>query len=111
MSVALYHCFQGLNVYGKDAEAMESVVYLFNMVLSDYTWPEIETAFRYYWKNFKGLPEPADIANIIERKGKPPFERSVYITIQKKDGSDRSQEEWQYIRDYERFIVTGEKDY
>ena len=109
MSVALYHCFQGLSTYGKEPEALESIIYLFNLTLGDYTWQQIEGAFKYYWRNFKGLPEPADIANIIDRGNKPPFERSVYVSVMKKQADERTKDEWRYIEDYQEFIISGEK--
>ncbi len=58
-------------------------------------------------KRGHGLPEPADIATIIERGNKPPFDKAVYVSISKKDMADRKSHEWQYMKDYERFIVTG----
>lgn len=109
MAVTLYDCFQTVSTYGKDPEALESMNRLFRLVLAEYSGEQIRAAFTNFLTNFKGMPEPADIANIIDRGGKPPFERTVYIAIQKKHGDERTPDEWQYLRDYERFIITGKK--
>ena len=81
---------------------------LFKLALSQYTLPQIQMAFSYYLKYFKGMPEPSDIVTIIERNGKPPFDRSVYINIQKKPPEERSPSEWEYKKKYEKFIIDGE---
>ena len=68
---------------------------------------EIRAAFQLYLFSNSEMPAPADIAQIILRKGKPPFERAVYIRIAGTRPEDRSPEEWQYLRDYEQFVVSG----
>lgn len=109
LAVALHHSFQSLSVYGKEPEALESMVFIFNLTLSEYTWHQIENAFKFYWKHYKGFPEPSDIVNIIERNGKPPLERSVYVSIMKKNPDERTKDEWRYIDEYQNFIINGEK--
>lgn len=109
VSIRIYQFFQSLAVYGKDPESLESMVDLFNLALADYTLSEIQQAFVYYLKNLKGMPEPCDIVQIIERNGKPPFDKTVYISIQKKHPEERISSEWEYLRDYENFIITGSK--
>lgn len=103
----LFQCFQSLKLYGKEPEAFESVVAMFNLVLSDYPFKEIEKAFAFYLKHNNELPTPADIANIIERGGKPAFDKSVYVSICKKDPEKRDSDDWKYMRDYERFMISG----
>lgn len=104
----LAQSFQALKTYGKEPEQLEAIIPMFNMVLADYPYSAIEQAFSYYLRHNTEFPSPADIAQIIDRGGnKPPFERSVYVAITKKHGEDRSRAEWQYIKDYEQFIVTG----
>lgn len=100
-------CFDGLKVYGKEPEALENAVKLHNFVLADYPIDKIMDAFAYYLKKWNELPAPADIANIIERGNKPPFDKTVYVAISKKDASERSSDEWAYMRDYEDFMLRG----
>lgn len=69
---------------------------------------KISGAIAFFLKFNNEMPTAGDIATIIERGGKPPFDRSVYIAVQKKHAEERTKDEWQYIRDYEKFILTGE---
>lgn len=100
-------CYDGLKTYGKEPEQLNNLNKLFQLVLADYTIDQIEAAMRYYMKHNTEMPAPADIATIIDRGNKPPFDRSVYVSISKKHAEDRSPSDWQYMRDYERFIVSG----
>lgn len=109
----LMQAFQALKTYGKEPEQLESIIAMFNLVLADYPFEKIQGAFATYLKTNNEMPAPSDIANIIERKGKPPFERSVYLSLIRRKHADPyaygvlSIVEQQYIEDYERFIVSG----
>jgi hypothetical protein len=107
MAAMVTTCFEALRVYGKTAEQLESVVGMFALALADYPIEKIRTAFKVYVKRHSDLPAPADIVQIIERDGKPPFERSVYIAIAQRDPERRSSSDWAYMRDYERYAKTG----
>jgi hypothetical protein len=107
MTLMLMQCFQSLKLYGKEPEQFEGVVAMFRMVLGDYPIDKIKDAFAFYLKRNSEMPAPADIANIIERGNKPPFERSLYVSLSKKDAAYRSRDEWAYMRDYERYLITG----
>lgn len=100
-------CYDGLKVYGKDPEQLDNANKLFHLVLADYPIDKIEQAMRFYLKSNIEFPTPADIANIIERGNKPPFDRSVYVAISRKSMELRTTAEWEYVRDFERFMVTG----
>jgi len=100
-------CFEVYPAYSRDAEQAATIRRAFQMVLADFTIQQIEAAFRYHLKYSKDFPVPADIAQVVLRGNKPPFERSVYISITKKQGEDRTPDEWQYVREYEKFILTG----
>ena len=108
LAVTLYDCFQTMPQFGKDPEALESMMRLFSSALAEFTGDQIVAAFAYFLKTFNGMPTPADIATIINRGGKPPFERTIYISIRQKPAEERTGDEWQYLRDYEKFIITGE---
>lgn len=103
----VFQCFQGLKTYGKEPEQLESVNGMFQLVLADYPIEKIRNAFAFYLRHNSEMPAPADIAQIIERGNKPPFEKSVYVAIGKKSPEHRTSEEWAYMRDYEKFIVSG----
>lgn len=97
----LQQCFQTLRIYGKEPEAMESVVAMFRLVLADYPVEKIIAGFGAWLRRSNEMPTPADIANIIDRGGKPPLERAVYIAIGKRDAAARTSEEWAYMREFE----------
>lgn len=103
----LFQCFHSLKLYGKEPEAFEAVVAMFNLVLADYEFPRIERAFAFYLKHNNELPTPADIANIIERGNRPAFDKAVYVAISKKNPEHRDSSEWSYMRDYENFMISG----
>ena len=109
----MFQCFQSLKVYGKEPEALESVVAMHNLVLADYPIQKIREAFAFYLRHNNELPAPSDIANIIERGGKPAFDRSVYLSLVKRKQADPyaynvlTSDEHQYIKDYEKFMVSG----
>ena len=109
LSNLLFQCFDTLKIYGKEPEQMKSINALFQFVLADYHIVKIREAFVFYLKHNNELPAPSDIVQIIERGGnKPPFEKSVYIAITRKPPEERTSDEWQYMSDYQKFIIRGE---
>lgn len=62
----LYQCFQSLRLYGKEPEALEGTVAMFQLVLADYSIDEIRRGFTEYLKRNSDMPAPADIVNIID---------------------------------------------
>ncbi len=104
----LYQCFQTLKLYGKEPDSLESATAMFQLVLADYPFDKIKSAFAFYLGHNSEFPAPADIANIINRGMKPPFDKTVYVTISKKDAEMRSHEEWEYMREYEQFSIRGD---
>lgn len=80
---------------------------MFIMVCSDFPIEQIESAITFYLKHNSEMPAPADIVNVILRGNKPPFDKSIYISITKKHAEDRTSEDWEYMREYEKFMITG----
>ena len=105
LAVMLHQCFQTLRIYGKEPEVLESVVAMFRLVLADYPMEKIIDGFGVWLKRSNEMPAPADIANIIERGGKPPFECAVYVNLSRKPAEQRTSEEWAYMRDYEAAAI------
>lgn len=108
LSEFLYQAFNSLKLYGKQAEQLEDAIVMHQMVLADYPYEKVKKACLYYLKHNNEMPAPSDIVTIIERGNKPPFDRAVYVSINKKEPELRTSEEWAYLRDYERFIVEGQ---
>lgn len=107
MGLMLAQSFDTLKLYGKQPEQLESAIAMFRLVLADYPIGKIRTAFAVYFKRHSEFPAPADIVQIIERDGKPPLERAVYIAISKKQPEDRTSSDWAYAREYEKYAKTG----
>ncbi len=101
-------CFNTLKTYGKEPEQLVAANRMFQFVLEDYPIEKITEAFKYYFKISTEMPTPADIVSIITRGNRPPLDKSVYIRISKMDGEDRTQDQWDYLHEYEEFAMTGD---
>jgi len=110
LSVLLLQCYDGLKTYGKEPEQLKGLNGLFQVILADYPMDKIREAIVYYLNTNSGMPDPGDIVQIIMRGNKPPFKGSVYVRLSQKRQEfpeDMTHEEWEYIKDYEKFIVSG----
>ncbi len=107
LSNLLAQCFDIFPLYGREPEAADNIRKAFRLALADYPIDRIKAAFGYHLRISKDFPVPADIVSIIERGNKPPFERSVYTALCRKEKEFLSDEEWAYIRDYDRFVMSG----
>lgn len=103
LSDALSQCFDALALWGKQPESLPNTIKTFYMVLEDCPTDKIIQAFKFYLRHNEDFPTPAAIYKIIQRGNKPDFDKQLYGAILKKSGSDRTPDEWQYKRDYERF--------
>ena len=110
LSSFVAQCFEALKTYGKEPEQMVAVANMFQMVLADYPIDKIKSAFKAYLKTHSDMPAPADIAHLIERGTKPALDRSVYVELCRRHKHERFSRwtaEWEYMRDFERFQMTG----
>lgn len=96
-----------MKLYGKEPEQLRSMAGLFQFALADYEAEKIMKAFAYHLQISSEMPTPADIVNIMRRGNRPPLDRSVYVRLSKKDPYDRDREDWDYIREYEEFMIHG----
>ena len=94
-------CYTVQKLYGRDPGSIESVNEVFHSTLSRFPAEYVLKAFTIWIERSQEFPTPADIITLIKRKGKPPLSREIYVGISKKDGEDRTAEDWQYMRDYE----------
>lgn len=109
LAALVYDSFQTLRQYGKEPESLESVTRCFRLVLADQSIIDIEKAFTFWLRHEREMPTPADILSIIQRGGnKPPLERAVYTSICRKQPELRSDDEWGYMRAFERFAMRGD---
>lgn len=96
-----------MKLYGKEPEQLKNTASLFSMVLADFPINDITKAFTVHLQRSPEMPTPADICNIIRRGGKPPLDRSVYVSIGKKEAHLRTSEEWAYLREFEEDAIRG----
>lgn len=108
LTLRLERDFHALKTYGKEPESLDSIIDVMLETLADFEPEQIERAWKIHTQRSPEFPTPADIVGLIRRGGKPPLERSIYIAASKKEGCDRTAEEWDYIRDYEREAMQGD---
>ncbi len=112
MGRILLSLYKVLKIYGKKAESLEDVVKLFVFCLAEYPTKVVMHAFKIYLKRSDEFPTPSDIVKIIEFKGRPDFNTSIYNVLQKRmaSGAILTYKELEYIKDYERYMITGDLD-
>lgn len=106
-------CADTLNTYGKTPGQLVNAGKAFNMVLADCNALDVRNAFEVWMRRSSEMPTPFDILNLVQRKGKPPLDRAVYIALCKRRAADPyaynvlSADEANYIKDFEKFQITG----
>lgn len=101
LAARLYRDFYAMKTYGKEPESLESIVSLFNESLANFPFEKINAAFIIHAQRSQEFPTPSDIVGLIRRNGKPPIKESDVIAIRKKDGSDRTNSDWQLLREWD----------
>lgn len=101
----LAQCFNGLNVYGKDATQLCDTVKLFQFVLGDFPAADIAPAFKVFLTRNSRMPAPSDIVAILKRGNKPPLDQAVYIALSKRKFESRTADEDAYIAEYEKDAI------
>ena len=59
-------CFEALNTYGGDNDALESTIMVMQMTLGRFDYETVKSAFEIYLQRSSDMPKPADIIKIIE---------------------------------------------
>lgn len=101
-------CFTLQKMYGRAPDSLETVALLFHNMLGKYPADKVIKAFELWLERSQEFPTPADIVGLLRRNGKPPLSKERYIAISKKDGQDRTPDDWQYMREYEKEQDTEE---
>lgn len=100
-------CLALQKLYGRDVDNSDVIIELFQRMMSKYSGDKVIKSFETWMERSQEFPTPADIIGLIKRGGKPPLSESMFIQISKKDGMDRTPEDWQYLRDYQAFMDDG----
>ncbi len=94
-------CFALQKLYGREVANTGTVIGLFQSMLAKYPAEKVIRAFEIWLEKSQEFPTPADIIGLIKRNGNPPLSKEMFIAISKKDGEDRTPDDWQYLRDYD----------
>lgn len=106
----LLGCFTLQKLYGREPESYKAINGLFHTILASQPAEKVTKAFESWLERSQEFPTPADIINLIKRNGKPPLSEAQFIAISRKDGEDRTDAEWQYLRDYQAERDSGWND-
>jgi hypothetical protein len=94
-------CFVIQKLYGRQPENIEIINRTFHSVLGKFPADKVVRAFEVWLERSQEFPTPADIIGLVKRNGKPSLSKELYIAISRKDGAERSPDDWRYLRDYE----------
>lgn len=97
----LLACATSQKLYGREPEAFEASVQVIQRVLSGYPAEKAEKAVLTWLERSAEFPTPADLVGLIKRNGKPPLRESDIIAIRKKEGADRTREEWDALKEWD----------
>ena len=100
LAVELYERFHAMRTYGKEPESLDSIVSVFARDLADYPAEKVLRAIRAHAQRSAEFPTVADVAGLIRRNGRPPLSESQFVAVSRKDGADRTPEDWQFLRDW-----------
>lgn len=101
IALELYQRYAASKTYGKDPEALESIISTYITDLGDYPVQYVIEAVKIHARNSQEYPTISDIVGIIRRRGRKPIPKEVYISKQKIAPEDRSQKDWETIATYE----------
>lgn len=102
--------FHAMKTYGKEPEALDGIIAVMMRDLQDFEPQTVLRAFSTHAQRSQEFPTTADIVGLIKRNGKPPMLESRYISISRKNGEDRTDEEWRYLKAYESEQASGWND-
>ncbi len=89
-------------LYGRDVANSGHVINLFQRILAKYPADRAIKAFELWLERSQEFPTPADIIGLIKRNGRPPIKESDVIAVRKKYGADRSSDDWQLLREWDK---------
>jgi hypothetical protein len=87
--------------WGFSPEASETYVETLLEDLEEYPARDVFLFFDKWRKTSTKKPTTADAVGYIKRNGKPPLRESDIIAIRKKDGADKTPDDWQMLREWE----------
>ena len=113
LSRLLLISFDVLDTFGKEAEQLENINAAFQMYLEDYTYNQVEQAFKIYMKASSVMPKPADIVKIIDPpKPKRKWCGATFIDIRRRIRENQfiTDEEQKYCSDFIQAQITAPEE-
>lgn len=107
LAVELYQRFQASKTYGKDPEALDSIIAVFVRDLAEYPIEKVMQAVKTHSERSPEFPTVADIVGLIKRNGRREIKESDIIAIRRKDGEDRTRQDWDMLRQWEEQLSEG----
>lgn len=101
VAVEIYNRFHAMKTYGKEPESLDGITRTLLKDLADFPAEKILKAFSVHATRSQEFPTTCDIVGLIKRNGRPPLKESDVIAVRKKDGEDRTQADWQLLREWE----------
>ncbi len=98
----IHERFHAMKTYGKEPESLGSITRVMLTDLADFSPETVLLAFRTHAQRSQEFPTTADLVALIRRNGKPPLKESDIIAIRKKDGQDRSPQDWAMLREWDQ---------
>jgi hypothetical protein len=111
IDVLLFACASSQKLYGREPEAFEAATQVIQNVLGRFPADKSVRSLQTWLERSTEFPTPADLVNLIKRNGKPPLRESDIIAIRKKDGEDRTREEWAMLQEWDTERQEGWKDF
>lgn len=110
LALELYDRFHSMKTYGKEPESLKAIISVFLRDLAQFPADIILKAISTHAQRSDEFPTVADIYGLIKRNGKAPITEAMYVAANRKDGADRTGEDWEIIREFEADRFTGWDD-
>ena len=111
IAIEIHNRFHAMKTYGKEPESLASITATMLADMADFPPDKILAAFRTHAQRSQEFPTTADLVGLIRRNGKPPLKESDIIAIRKKDGQDRTSEDWALLKEWDADQQQGWKEF
>jgi len=90
----------GQKMWGKSPDDVAGAVATIEARLGHLPAEVVSKAVDRHYGFSNEFPSPSDLIGWIRRRGRPPFERAIFVDISKKNYQDRTADEREYYNDY-----------
>jgi len=102
-------CFSTLDTYGKTPEQMKEVVKMHLLLLGEYPFPLVKSAYLEWVKTQRKMPTPADIIEIVNRDNDTLLDYLEHYRIMRNYGGGLTQNAISFIekklgQDWKKYV-------